>query len=338
MKPLRRLLPWTALALVLLVAALGAAWHESTRVLARPLALDAPRIFTIASGSSVAAVARQLNTEGWLPEPRLLTWRARVDGRARALKAGTYEAVPGDTLDSLLARIVAGQTKRFAVTFIEGCRFADMRATLAAAPYLVHTLDDADDPSLAADLGLPTSRPEGWFFPATYDYEAGTEDRAILRRAHRRMTEELARQWEARAADLPLQSPYEALVLASIIEKETGAAAERAEIAGVFARRLQRGMRLQTDPTVIYGLGTDFDGDLRRADLTRDTPYNTYTRAGLPPTPIAMPGAAALAAAVQPAAGEALYFVARGDGRHHFSGSLGEHNAAVRRYQLERRR
>jgi UPF0755 protein len=209
-----------------------------------------------------------------------------------------------------------------------------MRAGLDAEPALIHTLAALDDDSVLARLGLDAPSPEGLFFPATYHYEDGDSDLDILARAARRMQKELDTAWQGRRDGLPYTSPYEALIMASIIEKETGRAEERARIGGVFVRRLQRGMKLQTDPTVIYGLGTGFDGNLRRADLRRDTPYNTYVHHGLPPTPIAMPGADAIAAALDPAPGSALYFVAKGDGAHHFSNSLREHNAAVRRYQL----
>ena len=315
----------------------GAGWlaGEIARVFAAPLVLDAPRLVTIAPGTGLEDIARQLEAEGWISDARLLSLRARYDGTARKVKAGTYEARPGDTLDRLLARMIAGQTKVFHITFIEGCTFADMRRVLADAPHLRHTLRGLEPPPIMAALGITeVAALEGQFFPDTYAYAAGTRDLEILRRAHQRLRELLDDLWQDRAENLPYRSPYEVLIMASIIEKETGRAEERAAIAGVFTRRLVLGMKLQTDPTVIYGLGSAFDGDLRRADLARDTPYNTYTRSGLPPTPIAMPGGHALAAALAPAPGSALYFVAKGDGAHHFSDTLTEHNAAVRRYQL----
>lgn len=333
-RPLRlALLGCATLGAVTLAAGVWLA-GEIARVFAAPLILDAPRLVTIAPGSGLSAIARQLEAEGWLRDARLLTLRARFDGTARKLKAGTYEARPGDTLARLLARMVAGHVKVFHITFIEGCTFADMRRELASAPYLRQTLHQFEPPALLAALGIADGAAlEGQFFPDTYAYAADTPDLAILVRAHRRLRELLAELWQDRAENLPYRSPYEALIMASIIEKETGRAEERATIAGVFTRRLALGMKLQTDPTVIYGLGSTFDGNLRRADLARDTPYNTYTRSGLPPTPIAMPGRHALAAALAPAAGSALYFVATGDGAHHFSDTLSEHNAAVRRYQ-----
>ena len=210
------------------------------------------------------------------------------------------------------------------------------RADLAQQPFLVHTLDGVDDAELMQRLERPGQHPEGWFLPDTYHFPRGTRDIVVLRRALQAMERHLEQNWERRRPDLPLDSPYEALILASIVEKETGIPEERARIAGVFVRRLERGMRLQTDPTVIYGMGDAFDGNIRRRDLRTDTPYNTYTRGGLPPTPIALPSAEAVTAVMHPAAGEALYFVSRGDGSHVFSATLQEHNRAVRRYQLNR--
>lgn len=314
------------------------AWQESERMLARPIALGAPVLYTLEKGSSMTALAREFETHGWVTSGPLFALRARLDGSARGLQAGTYEIAPGDTPRAVLARLLAGRTASFDVTFIEGSRFADMRAVLGAAPHLVRALPDLDDAAVLAALGIGHASPEGLFFPSTYRYEAGSRDLDLLARAHRRLHAVLDAAWAARDPELPYASPYEALIMASIVEKETGRAAERRAIAGVFVRRLRLGMKLQTDPTVIYGLGEGFDGNLRRTDLRRDTPFNTYTRHGLPPTPIAMPGAAAIEAALDPAPGKALYFVARGDGTHAFSETLAEHNAAVRRFQLGQRR
>ncbi len=233
----------------------------------------------------------------------------------------------------MLDRIVAGRVIQYPLTIVEGWTFRQLRQALAAHPQLTQTLAGLSDAEIMARLGRPGAHPEGWFLPDTYHFPKGFTDEAFLRRALTAMEQRLTQVWERRAPDTPLNDPYQALVLASIIEKETGVAAERAEIAGVFARRLRLGMRLQTDPTVIYGLGEAFDGNLRRRDLEADTPYNTYTRPGLPPTPIALPGLAALEAAAQPAAGDALYFVADGQGGHVFSRTLEEHHRAVRRYQ-----
>ncbi len=323
-----------ALVVVALAGVWG--WQEMDSMMQRPLALIRPVLITITPGSNLTRIAADLEREGFVTHRWLFALRARLDGVAHRLKAGTYEINDGETPTQILAALVAGRTRVFQVTFIEGCRFDDMRRTLGKAPHLVHTLTDVSDSELARALGLPVAALEGKFFPSTYQYEAGTEDRLILARAQQRMQQILDRLWTTRQSGLPYKSAYEALIMASIIEKETGQADERPAIAGVFLRRLVRGMKLQTDPTVIYGLGAAFDGNLTRADLTRDTPYNSYTRGGLPPTPIAMPGEAALNAALNPATGDALYFVAKGDGGHQFSNSLHEHNAAVRRYQLKR--
>jgi UPF0755 protein len=325
-------------ALVAMLAAGIMLARESDRVLHTPLALPAPVLFTIAPGMNLGQVARALEAEGWVRHHRLFELHAHLVGRARAIRAGTYEIHPGDTAAGLLARFAAGDTKVFAVTFIEGSTFRDFRRVLARQPYVRRTIQTLPDAEVMLMLGVPERSPEGSFFPSTYHYEAGTTDLALLERARLRMDAVVAAAWERRAPDLPYTDPYEAVIMASIIEKETGRAEERREIAGVFVRRLARGMKLQTDPTVIYGLGAEFDGNLRSADLVRDTPYNTYVRHGLPPTPIAMPGKDAIEAALDPAPGESLYFVAKGDGSHHFSASLREHTLAVRQYQLGRPR
>lgn len=335
----RRLRSTLIMFLLVAIAAAAATWfgrQEMAATMAQPIVLEAPVLFEVRRGDNARTIARRLEAEGWLRDYRWFALRARLDNSAGRLQAGTYEILPGATPQALLQRFIRGDTKSFTVSFIEGTRLPDMRAALAAAPHLEQTITALDDAALAARLGIGQANPEGWFFPATYTYAAGDTDMAVLRRAHARMQRELAAAWASRAEELPYQTPYEALIMASIIEKETAAASERATIAGVFVRRLQRGMKLQTDPTVIYGIGAAFDGNLRRADLRRDTPYNTYTRKGLPPTPIALAGTAALHAALNPAAGKALYFVARGDGTHQFSATLREHNNAVRRYQLKR--
>jgi UPF0755 protein len=328
------------LCVVVLLAGAGLAAavvkHEIENALAEPYAITQPALFHVARGQSVGQVARAAEANGWVADRRLFTWHTRLTGLAARLQAGTYEIVPGDTLADLLRKLSAGETKVFAVRFIEGTRFGDVRTVLDRATGVLHTIRAMSDAEILTALGLDQSSPEGLFFPAAYHFDYGTRDLDILARAARRMRGELERAWAERADELPYTVPYEALIMASIIEKETGVASERGAIAGVFIRRLALGMKLQTDPTVIYGLGSAFDGNLRRADLERDTPYNTYTRRGLPPTPIALPGRAALVAALNPTPGTALYFVANGAGGHHFSDSLREHNAAVRRYQLNR--
>ena len=323
---------------VLVAFALGSwlAWHEMKRVMQSSVVMSGSVLFRIESGSNLSRIARDLEAHGWISHHRLFVLRAWLDGFASSIQAGTYEVSPGDTPQKMLEAFRTGDTKTFDVTFIEGSRFADMRRVLAAQPHLLHTIEDKSDAEIMAELGVTEIPAEGMFFPSTYRYEAGSRDIELLARARTQLQEILNREWEERAEDLPYTSPYDALIMASIIEEETGRPQERREVAGVFVRRLKRGMKLQTDPTVIYGLGKAFDGNLRRADLEGDTPYNTYTRSGLPPTPVALPGADAIAAALDPAPGKALYFVARGDGTHQFSKTLNEHNAAVRRYQPRR--
>jgi len=267
-----------------------------------------------------------------------LEWRllARQMDAAGRLRVGEYALSPELTPRQLLQRMRDGRVIQYRVTIVEGWNFRQLRAALAAAQPLLHETTDMDDAAVMAALGHPGQHPEGRFLPETYLYQRGDSDLDILRRAYDAMEQALAAAWEARAPDVPLKSADEALILASIVEKETGQAHERPQIAGVFARRLQKGMLLQTDPTVIYGLGSAYDGNIRKRDLTTDTPYNTYTRPGLPPTPIAMPGRAALQAAVNPAPGDALYFVSRNDGSHVFSATYAEHSAAVDCHQRRR--
>jgi len=305
--------------------------------------LDAPvtvaeegRALTVEPGASIKGIARRLEQAGVVRSALYLQIHARLEGLATRLKVGEYRIEPGTTPRTLLDQIVAGQVVQHSLTVVEGWTFKQLRAAMQAHPRLRQTLAGLDDAAVMARLGYAGQHPEGRFLPETYYFPAGTSDVDFLQRAYRALQRRLQAAWAERAPDLPLQTPYEALILASIIEKETGLPEERREIAGVFTRRLRKGMRLQTDPTVIYGLGESFDGNLRRADLRRDTPYNTYTRAGLPPTPIALPGPAAIAAAVDPAPGDTLYFVATGDGGHVFSRTLREHNRAVRKYQLRR--
>lgn len=322
-------------ALVLLAAALGAAcagwlfWFAS-----RPMAVPAPVEVTVRQGSGVASVARQLADAGVLAEPYSLRIVARVLGRAAVVQAGTYRLDRALTPLELLDKLARGDVVLAEVRFIEGTTLRQWLARIEQEPKLRKTLPARDETAVRALLGLGEQSAEGWLFPDTYRFAPGTAEAELLKRAHAAMKRRLEAAWEAREPGLPLKTPYEALILASIVEKETGAASERALVASVFVNRLRRGMRLQTDPTVIYGLGERFDGNIRKRDLTTDTPYNTYTREGLPPTPIAMPGAASLAAVSRPAVTEFLYFVGKGDGTHHFSRTLEEHNRAVARYQL----
>ena len=324
----RRLL----IVLLLLIAAAGAvaAWW-----LQRPLPLAGSQAveLEIEPGTAPRAVAAAVARAGVQVAPELLFWWFRLSGDARQIRAGNYEIPPGTTPRTLLVKLVRGDEALRSVTLVEGWTFRQLRAALARAEQLKGDSVDKTEAELMAALGRAGVAAEGRFFPDTYTYAKGSSDLAVLARALHAMDRRLAAAWDARASDTPLKSAEEALVLASIVEKETGRAQDRAEIAGVFSNRLRIGMLLQTDPSVIYGLGEQFDGNLRKRDLQADTPWNTYTRAGLPPTPIAMPGKAALLAAVQPAATRALYFVARGDGSSHFSATLDEHNRAVNRYQ-----
>jgi UPF0755 protein len=314
-----------------------ASWYlarDIQRTLDRPIELTQPILFEIKTGQSITKIAHELASRGWLPHPLYLRIEATRLDLATRIQAGTYEITPGATLRGLLRKFVSGDVKQYSVTIVEGIRFQELRAKLAHLPGLVATIDGLADDVVMSRIGASDQLPEGRFFPSTYFYKHNTTDTDLLARAYQKLQQELNDAWNTREADLPYATADEALTMASIVEKETGRADERPLIAGVFVRRLQLNMPLQTDPTVIYGLGEAFDGNLRRADLKTDTPFNTYTRRGLPPTPIAMPGRAAIAAALHPAPGSALYFVARGDGSHEFSGTLAEHNAAVRRFQL----
>ncbi len=335
------------LARLLLLSALLAlvAWlaldHYERRWLNEPIAaLVEPELFEIAPGSSLTAVARRLEQRGLLEHAWLWIRHARRSGQSAVVQSGEFLLEPGATPASLLEQFVRGRVLLHAVTIPEGWTFREALAAIQAHPAIAAELQGLAAQEIARALGLGDRHPEGLFFPDTYRFPRGTSDRSLLRQMHERLQRELAAAWEQRVEDLPLATPYEALVLASIVEKETGQPDERPLIAGVFVNRLRRGMRLQTDPTVIYGLGERFDGNLRRADLQADTPYNTYTRAGLPPTPIALVGRAALEAAVRPQPTDALYFVATGlgDGRHYFSRTLAEHNAAVARHIANLRR
>ena len=286
----------------------------------------------IEPGTRPAQVAQAVVASGAQTPVQLLQWWFRVSGQARQIKAGSYEITPGMTPRKLLAMLVRGDQSLKSITLVEGWNFRQVREALQKAELLAQDSMGLEPEMIMKKLGRPGIHPEGRFFPDTYTYAKGSSDLAILKRAAKAMDKRLDAAWALRALDTPLTSPEQALTLASIVEKETGKPSDRGHIAGVFANRLRIGMLLQTDPTVIYGMGDQFDGNIRKRDLQTDTPYNTYTRAGLPPTPIAMPGKAALLAAVQPTATKALYFVARGDGSSQFSATLDEHNRAVNKY------
>lgn len=316
--------------LVFTLAAAGAfAWWAK-----QPLALSSsPLEVVIKPNSSVASVGRQIQRGGVAMDPRLFALLVRLSGHGPDLKAGGYTFEAGATPLSVIGKLARGEVTHYVVTVIEGWEFRKMRAAVDASAALRHDTRGMSDADLMKAIGAAEPSPEGLFFPDTYLFARGSSDIELYKHAYRAMQRKLNDAWNARAADLPYKTPYEALVMASIVEKETGQAAERPMIAAVFVNRLKKNMMLQTDPTVIYGIGEGFDGDLRKRDLQTDTPYNTYTRTGLPPTPIALPGLASLAAATAPAPSDALYFVARGDGSSHFSNSLPEHNRAVDKYQ-----
>lgn len=306
----------------------------------RPLTINANTPLDIAPGTSAQQLAEGLAQRGWIEHPELFSLYMRFTGDSGRIRAGEYEIPDETNLKDLLTQITEGRVFLHSVTILEGWTFRQMLEAIQTHEAIEVQLEDSSFDAVVNRLQLDEGHPEGLFFPDTYRFAKGTSDVALLSQSHNRMKEVLATTWQNRQEGIPLTNPYEALILASIIEKETGLDSERAEIAGVFTRRLKKNMRLQTDPTVIYGLGESFDGDIKRRDLQTDTPYNTYTRGGLPPTPIALPGQGSLAAAVNPAEGSSLFFVATGDGdgSHKFSDTLEEHNQAVQDYLRKQRR
>lgn len=308
---------------------------DAARFFLTPLHNSQGRLVTVDSGMSFKAIAQRLVEENVIINDRdalYLSLYARATDAAGRIKSGEYVVPAQQTPVHLLELLVSGNTRQYRITLVEGWRFADVRRVIENSDTLDHELTGKSDEEVMAAIGHADEKPEGRFMPDTYLFPRGMTDTAFLKRAYDAMDRFLARAWAERANAAVVETPYEALTLASIVEKETAVPQERRRIAGVFSRRLQKGMRLQTDPTVIYGI-EDYDGNIRRSDLRRDTPYNTYTRAGLPPTPIAMPSRAAIRAALDPQPGSAIYFVSRGDGSHVFSATLAEHNKAVRKYQ-----
>ena len=320
------------LRLIVLLTILGAvaAGYYATRQMPLPAQ---PLTFSLTPGSSLTSAARQMRQAGLLSNDWMFVWLARILQKSASIKAGNYQLENPVTPLELLSIITKGQVMQEKFAIIEGWTFRQLRIALNDSPAIVHDSAELSETEILQRLNVPEKHPEGLFFPDTYYYISGTSDLALLKRAYQTMQTHLQKSWEGRAANLPLKSPYEALILASIVEKETGQVADRSMIAAVFINRLRKGMMLQTDPTVIYGVGKKFDGNLRSRDLTTDTPYNTYTRTGLPPTPIALPGLASLQATLHPEASDALYFVSRGDGSSEFSVTLTQHNRAVDRYQ-----
>ena len=330
MAVLKGSMKWLASLLLVASGLLGGAfWWVQHPLDTRQATLD----LSIEPGTSAKAIAQAVADAGAQNSPELLYAWFRLSGQSRQMRAGSYEIAPGTSPQRLLSMLVRGEESLRTVTVVEGWNWRQVRQALAKAENLRPDSRPLTDEALMIQLGRPGVAPEGRFYPDTYSYAKGTSDLAVLQRAMKAMDKHLQQAWAARQPDASLQSPEQALILASIVEKETGKAQDRAQISGVFNNRLRIGMRLQTDPTVIYGLGEAFDGNLRRVHLTTDNPWNTYTRSGLPPTPIAMPGKASLLAAVQPAKTSAIYFVAKGDGSSHFSVTLDEHNRAVNRYQ-----
>ena len=324
--------------LLLCVVIAGAALWDATRMLAAPMPISGEVRFEVSPGTPFTGVTERLAQQDLLPAARAAFY-VRVYARAKNLdaqiKSGEYRLPAGTSLTGLVDLLVSGRTVLYEVRLIEGWTFAQALDAIRQHPHIAQTLAaDAEGEAAMTALGLGDVHPEGRLFPDTYRFERGTQDLTILRRAIEMQQRVLEQEWSDRAQGLPYATPEEALVMASIVEKETGLESERRQIAGVFVRRLRLGMRLQTDPTVIYGLGQTFDGNIRLRDLRADTPYNTYTRDGLPPTPICLPGRASIQAALHPEDGDTLFFVSRGDGSHVFSATLDEHNAAVRRYQL----
>jgi UPF0755 protein len=317
---------------VLVVVALAgyAAWYLGSPVTIRkyPVEVEIPR------GAGFRAALDQLEKSGIAMRRHEFELLARSQGKVRDIKAGSYEILQPVTPQQLLQKLTRGDVTQAEIRLIEGWTFAQFRAALDASPDLRHDTKGLDDAQILARLQAAETHPEGLFFPDTYLFGRGASDLAVLRRSYRAMARHLKEEWEGRDPAIPYRSPYDALTMASIIEKETGQAGERDLIAGVLLNRLRIGMRLQVDPTIIYGLGATFDGNLKRNHLTEDGPYNTYTRAGLPPTPIAMPGLASLRAAMRPGKTDAMYYVSRKDGSSHFSRTLEEHNRAVAKYQL----
>ncbi len=325
----------TGLLLVVLATMCAAAWLAYFAL--NPIDIPSnARTFNVDHGRSLRGVSEQFAQAGLISDHWSFLVFARLMGAAGEIKAGSYEVGQHIAPYRLLEKIVRGEFAQAELRFIEGWTFAQLRGVLDAHPALKHDSTALSDAHILERLGIDKSSPEGLFFPDTYFFAVASSDLALLKQAYSRMQSKLQTLWEERAPGLPLNNPYEALIFASIVEKETGRNDERELVAAVFINRLKRGMRLQTDPTVIYGLGPAFDGNLHRRDLQTDNSYNTYTRYGLPPTPIAMPGEASIRATLNPAQSLVLYFVARGDGSHQFSSTLVEHNRAVNKFQLHR--
>jgi len=332
---MKRLLIITGVIIVLIALTVFTGYKQFQTAIKQPLNIpETGIVYSLKPGTSIRALGQDLEQKGIIKNARNLEWLARLDDKARKIRAGEYKIEPGLTLESLLGLFVGGKTVQYKFAIVEGTRFTDALKTLSANEEIKqHVSPDEFVTEFKAWTG--EDYPEGWLYPDTYHFTRGDDDKALLLRAYQNMKTELELAWEKRQPDLPLKTPYEALILASIVEKETAVAKERPLIAGVFINRLRKGMKLQTDPTVIYGMGDQYKGNIRKKDLKKDTPYNTYTRTGLPPTPIALVGKEALEAVVNPATTEALFFVAKGGGEHQFSKTYKEHRKAVIKYQLK---
>ncbi|WP_122735382.1 endolytic transglycosylase MltG [Pseudomonas viridiflava] len=334
---IRKILVLLETALVLAGLALGFAFWQQYQALHQPLEITQEQLLDVPAGSTPTGVLNRLQTEGVIKDAFWLRlyWRFNLSGQA--LHSGEYRMVPGMDVDALFGVWKRKEVVQYSLTLVEGWNFRQVRAALAKQAKLDQTLAGLSDAELMTKIGHPDVFPEGRFFPDTYRYVRGMTDAEVLKQAYARLEEVLDEEWAARAADAPYADPYQALIMASLVEKETGVPQERGQIAGVFVRRLKLGMQLQTDPTVIYAMGERYNGKLTRADLKQATPYNTYVIAGMPPTPISLVGREAIHAALNPVSGDSLYFVAKGDGSHVFSNDLDAHNAAVREYQIKRR-
>jgi UPF0755 protein len=331
-------MPQRIIGLTIILASFVFAWlmMDFNNFIDTPLGIPVDgEVYELRPGSTVSMLANDLHEMGYLDKPLYLRLLARWDGSAKKIKAGEYQFSPGMNPRDLLNLLTSGKVISYSLTLVEGWDFKQVLQAVGQHSALTQTLKDLSPAEIMKELGYPDEHPEGRFLPDTYRFPRGTTDKAFLRRAHGAMRKILEREWPERQEGLPLKTAYEALILASIVEKETGLASERPAIAGVFIRRLKKGMKLQTDPTVIYAMGDEYKGNIRRSDLKRDSPYNTYVHKGLTPTPISMPGADAIRSVLHPEDGKALYFVARGDGSHQFSATLKEHNQAVRKYQLK---
>lgn len=335
---MRKIVISFVIVLLLCAAVLFGSWRALQGYLDAPLAVTAPHITLVEQGSSFRRVANQLAREGYLTKPDWLSFYVRIRKIGHLLKAGEYQLDPGTTPRQLIKQLIEGKSITYNFTIIEGSTFRQLKDALAQSARLSHQIAELSDDEVMQEIGLEGKYPEGMFLADTYQFQRGMSDLDLLRRAAKLLQSELESAWQGKAESLPYKKSYEALIMASIVEKETGLSSERPLIAGVFVRRMNKGMRLQTDPTVIYGMGESYKGNIRRSDLRRPTPYNTYTINGLPPTPIAMVGREAINAALHPQDKKWLYFVAKGDGSHQFSATLVQHNKAVREYQMRKRR